>query len=1636
MQACAGNEGTVCSGWTDTKEVAVLRLAVNPNPGPTGSHIVSWPSVAHATHYRLQERIGEGAWDNVQEGTARSRQYEGRSVGTYAYRFAPRVAGIWRSWSDPVSHAVVASTLAPPQIAGPERDTDGRYRLTWMAATGASRYVLQERRDDGAWRVLQDRSATTRSVRGRVPGIHAYRVGACTPGACSDWSTVKEVRVPPPMPFTVLGPSTSSGGFDLQWPVVTGASHYVLEEHDDDGIWVTVSDDALNPIRITKERSGVYTYRVKACNHADCSDPSLEWTVTVTVAAPVTATDDELTVAEDTAGTVDVLRNDRTTPPGETLSVAAVTAPEHGAAVIAGDVVGYTPVENYHGPDSFEYTATTGAASATGTVSVTVTPVNDAPLALDDEATTSGRAVTIDVLDNDEDIDGDSLRIAAVSTPAHGTATIDGSGILYTPGATFADSDSFTYTVSDGDLTDTATVTVTLGDGWRLEAEYVPHTRRILVSWSANTDFAGYELRQSTEILVPVPPNTPTPTIPLTSTLQVGTDTSHVSANPVGNTTYAYAIRGCNGASACGDWSLPVTVEVRQLAEPFADPLALDTTTAPGNLPYETGVTRAGDAYVNVPIVPAPGVAGLAPSLSLDYGGGQSPALSEEPGDSLGHGWRVGGLSKVYRCVTNRAGVSNLTLTHTDALCLDGEPLVRVSGTYLTPGSHYRTLRETFVKLELKGSSTEPSWFEAVFPDGTVRQYGNTADSRLEVAGPQDRRAPLVWSVHRETDALGNAMTYAYNEDEANAVRHPVRIDYGASSDATVRFWYMGREDTETVSIGTLNRRQHLLLNRVEVWLSDKRVREYRLASELEQGRRRLTDIQLCGYDESGVSSQCLDAFGVHWALADGSPRLESVTDPMGRDTRFEYGAITTSGTGDPAFASTERPFGSPSGTVDGTAALVTTDGPSKSIVTAVSRDNGIGGRHRTSYAYQGKGLKSTKHWGVLGFHATRVTDVASGVVSYYQYRHDFPYLAEVSAVRQYDGTYGESGTSILSRRETSYATEDISRTTGSGKFPYIDAQTEFLYEGGTQIGTARTTNVLSFDTSGLPTRAVRTTVVGHGPAPQASPPSGTWGAVHGYTATSPQRTTVTTVDFTNRTTAGRWLIGFPRRNVMDYHEGAGGDTADRRVTTDFTAHGNTLLMGTETRFPGDAEHRLLTEYGYDTRGNVTSAEVSGANVDLRRARASNFIASRYPGTLTNALRHRETLTYDARFGAVKTLTDANGRITRLAYDSFGRETRRTTPDGVAITTAYGDCSSCPRVGFATAVMQVDTSSSIAPDTTRYVDKLGRTIRAETVAFDGGARRTQDIKYDAQGRVHEVSEPYHAGSSKHYTVYAYDIRDRVTAETRADGGSVRTAYTDSGNLVQATRTETVKEGGIAATTQRKVSRYNVLGELVETVDAQGATPTVTTAYTYDASGLLDVVTVDGVRRTDFDHDAAGNRDAVSSPNFGRVTFAHTALGELRTRTDAKHQATRYTYDLLGRLLSATDGGGASRWTYDRTNGKGFLKQRCRAATAIIDCRAVGEYRETFAYGSDARVATRTTEIRADASTTRTYHHTYGYASDGRVRTGPLKSHQASFETPVPLVTTSPQRSSRPHLELPLDSTPMESALMPTVAVLS
>jgi len=189
-------------------------------------------------------------------------------------------------------------------------------------------------------------------------------------------------------------------------------------------------------------------------------------TVTIDVigsnAAPV-AVDDDVTTAEDTPVTIAVLDND-TDADGDTLTVVSATQPTNGATVVNADnTVSYTPNANFNGADTFVYTLSDGNLTATATVTVNVTPVNDAPVAVNDTATTTaGDAVVVPVLANDSDVDGDALTVTAVTNPGNGTAAITGSSVTYTPNVGFTGTDTFSYTISDGDLTATASVTVTV----------------------------------------------------------------------------------------------------------------------------------------------------------------------------------------------------------------------------------------------------------------------------------------------------------------------------------------------------------------------------------------------------------------------------------------------------------------------------------------------------------------------------------------------------------------------------------------------------------------------------------------------------------------------------------------------------------------------------------------------------------------------------------------------------------------------------------------------------------------------------------------------------------------------------------------------------------------------------------------------------------------------------------------------------------------------------------------------------------------------------------------------------------------------------------------------------------------------
>lgn len=176
-----------------------------------------------------------------------------------------------------------------------------------------------------------------------------------------------------------------------------------------------------------------------------------------------TPQNDVATTAEDTPVTIAVVAND-TDPDGNTLTLTSVGVASNGSVAISGNSVIYTPKANFHGTDAFNYAVTDGGILASAQVTVTVTPVNDAPVAEDDSVTVKeNQAKAISVLSNDKDVDGDTLTVQATSAPAHGTAVIGADGkVTYTPTTDYVGTDSFTYVVSDGTLNDIGTVTITV----------------------------------------------------------------------------------------------------------------------------------------------------------------------------------------------------------------------------------------------------------------------------------------------------------------------------------------------------------------------------------------------------------------------------------------------------------------------------------------------------------------------------------------------------------------------------------------------------------------------------------------------------------------------------------------------------------------------------------------------------------------------------------------------------------------------------------------------------------------------------------------------------------------------------------------------------------------------------------------------------------------------------------------------------------------------------------------------------------------------------------------------------------------------------------------------------------------------
>lgn len=277
---------------------------------------------------------------------------------------------------------------------------------------------------------------------------------------------------------------------------------------------------------------------------------------------PPVAVADSATVAEEGTVTIAVAAND-TDPENSALTLTAVTQGAHGTVtILTGNQVRYQPAANYFGPDSFTYTVRDpGNLTSTGTVNMTVNPVNDPPLAgPDNPATDEDTPVTVSVLANDTDVDGGALSVSAVTQGSNGTVTTNGTTVTYTPAAEFSGSDSFTYNVSDGfGGTATGLVTVTVA--------------AVNDGPVANPDSAS--TREGMAVVIPVLANDTDPdggTLTVTAVsapgvlLADGTVRYTPGANFTGTATFSYTVSDGQGGTATGQ----VTVAVGEALERVA----------------------------------------------------------------------------------------------------------------------------------------------------------------------------------------------------------------------------------------------------------------------------------------------------------------------------------------------------------------------------------------------------------------------------------------------------------------------------------------------------------------------------------------------------------------------------------------------------------------------------------------------------------------------------------------------------------------------------------------------------------------------------------------------------------------------------------------------------------------------------------------------------------------------------------------------------------------------------------------------------------------------------------------------------------------------------------------------------------
>jgi RHS repeat-associated protein len=616
------------------------------------------------------------------------------------------------------------------------------------------------------------------------------------------------------------------------------------------------------------------------------------------------------------------------------------------------------------------------------------------------------------------------------------------------------------------------------------------------------------------------------------------------------------------------------------------------------------------------------------------------------------------------------------------------------------------------------------------------------------------------------------------------------------------------------------------------------------------------------------------------------------------------------------------------------------------SVTTTSGASDGSAATYARTFSYYGARTDVTGR-GFLGFTQIRTTDSRNSIVRDVYMRTAFPFSG---MVYQDDVLQSSSGLTI-SHSTFGQGLNDLDVSTSNRRvFVFTNTANHTVHEVGGSLNGAvvkTTAQTATYDSFGNATNIATTVTDSQSGSPQ-----------FGQQWTS-------TVAHTISPNTSNWCLALPSQTTVT--NTAPGTPALTR-TTSFAIDYPTCRVTQETLEPGNAQWQISRAVGFDGYGNVDTITVTPIGQPPRTTQIvwATF-AGRFPNSVTqyvsSTVSHTTTIGWDAARGVRTSVTDPNTLQTLWDYDSFGRITGETRPDGTRTAYSLTSCdSSNSFCGSSTLRSSVATTLRNPSDTVLrtdsvYLDLFDRPQRTLGQLLSG-ANSEVTRTYDVFGRLSAESFPRIAGETSPVTAYTYDLVGRVTRVRRP------TSAADPSNhdaLFDYLGLSVVQTDALSRTTTQ---RRNAVSLVTQAIDAAGSD----TDYEYDAFGRLlktrDVLGNEIV----LTYNVRGMKMTSIDPDMGSWQYDYFASGELESQTDAKAQTVSFTYDFLSRPLTRLEAEGTTTWTWGINSANRNIGQLTRIAGP--------GYSEDYTYDSLGRLSNR----RIDSDTTYNYDYTYDAAT--------------------------------------------------------